>query len=435
MRKRNGQEKLRLMMENKIAAMISEETWRLQAPETGGRIQEEVKSPERPIEVKLEESKEEDELSQKVFRILPKDVPPESEAFEKVKVAIDTAGNLRAEFKFPAGTEKVNFQITERAAANDISIALRIARICYQRFLEGQRKEEVTKFKKECLIDLRNTLGNQPLEKVKAEDEHEEQCKDQGQQVKEERSEVEQKELFGVRDQQEKQKDLKNEQRESRGSQASRTTIPTLRATNLKIRTELGINKVEWTALVRSERKKGIPLPCMACSVESSEDAKHDRACLDFQVVLAERIQDDPILMEPLLAERQKVEKKREECLANKAARQEEKKAELTEKRQDLIHKRTEEETARKNKRKTQKGQEEREDQDEQDKKRKGQKRGPRRVKDDEEDKNQRTIESLLTAAGMQGLVAAVGVQGLDMQAMMTLMQPGSSSSSTGRGN
>ena len=98
-------------------------------------------------------------------------------------------------------------------------------------------------------------------------------------------------------------------------------TIPEVRKKILGIRTHLNINKTGWTKLVRDKRRMVNSRPCVPCDTGCS-DAKHDRACLDFQLSLAKEVQSSPVLLEPLLAERQEaLRMKEKEVLLKREAR------------------------------------------------------------------------------------------------------------------
>eukprot|EP00930_Biecheleria_cincta_P076093 TRINITY_DN632_c0_g1_i5.p1 TRINITY_DN632_c0_g1~~TRINITY_DN632_c0_g1_i5.p1 ORF type:complete len:662 (-),score=142.06 TRINITY_DN632_c0_g1_i5:78-2027(-) len=96
-------------------------------------------------------------LDAETLAVLPPDAPPGSEAFDKVKVAHDGAGNARACFRScPGEPGRMNFQVSQVTAANNLYAAFRITRACYAMFQEGLSKEIVADFKKECLAKLKS---------------------------------------------------------------------------------------------------------------------------------------------------------------------------------------------------------------------------------------------------------------------------------------
>lgn len=81
-------------------------------------------------------------LDAEILAALPPDAPPGSEAFDRVKVGKDLAGNLRAGFRSgPAELGRINFQVTQAAALNNLYAAFRIVRACYAMLQEGLTKE------------------------------------------------------------------------------------------------------------------------------------------------------------------------------------------------------------------------------------------------------------------------------------------------------
>lgn len=95
-------------------------------------------------------------LDSEILAALPADAPPDSEAFAKVKIALDAGGNLRAGFQtIEAGGAKINFQVTKSAALDNLYAAFRISRACYVMIQEGAQKDMAAEFKKESLAKLK----------------------------------------------------------------------------------------------------------------------------------------------------------------------------------------------------------------------------------------------------------------------------------------
>lgn len=91
-------------------------------------------------------------LDSEVLAALPPDAPPESEAFAKVRIGSDSAGNLRAGFKHSqAGSKDIFMQVTKAAALDNLYAAFRITRACYLMIQDGFSKGCGSRFQKGVL--------------------------------------------------------------------------------------------------------------------------------------------------------------------------------------------------------------------------------------------------------------------------------------------
>lgn len=94
-------------------------------------------------------------LDSDILAALPPDAPPESEAFAKVRIGIDSGGNLRACFKSTQAGRDVHLQVTKASALDNMYAAFRISRACFLMIQDGFQKDVVAEFKKECLAKLK----------------------------------------------------------------------------------------------------------------------------------------------------------------------------------------------------------------------------------------------------------------------------------------